>query len=548
VVAYLGEMEEEARLGVEQAAGGGGRRGGTLFDEPVPEWIEIDAARMEVGRVQDFGGPWLGLMLMKRLGLMEGLERLLPRGREGVPWPAMAAILVLCRLLHPSSELAIAEHHYEASGLGDLLGVPPAKVNDDRLYRTLDALIPHKAALERHLKERLGELFHLAYDLILYDVTSTYFEGSAAGVGLAKRGYSRDHRPDCKQVCIALVVSREGMPLGYEVFAGNRTDVTTLQEIVTTMEGRYGQADRIWVVDRGMVSEANLAFLRAGGRRYIVGTPKSFLKQFERELLGPDWQRIRGELEVQLCRSPGGAEVFILCRSAARREKEQAMHARFERRIEQGLLDLQTACIRQRQDPLAMAERVGRLLGQNTRAAGLFQTAVLTASDGSAWVDWSKDGRWQAWARLSDGCYLLRSNITDWTSEALWEAYIQLTEAEGAFRIEKSDLSLRPIWHQKESRVEAHILVCFLAYVLWKTLGQLCRQAGLGDEPRKVLADLAQIRVVDVTVPTRRRNGRDGPLLHRRLISRPTDHQAILLQHLDLHLPSRMPVTAPPAM
>jgi hypothetical protein len=568
VVAYLGELEKQAArqaaAGLRRAAGGGpagsggghgslsGSRAvggvleGTLFDDTHPQWVMVDASRMEVAGCKDLGGPLVGLDLLHRLGLMEFFQRVMPAGREDVPWPAMAAVLVLCRLLDPSSELHIAEHAYERSALADLLGVPAAKVNDDRLYRSLDALVPHKAALQVHLKSRLGELFNLDYDLILYDVTSTYFEGLAEGNPMAKRGYSRDHRGDCKQVCIGLVVSRCGMPLGYELFDGNRSDVTTLQEIVATMEARYGQANRIWVVDRGMVSQDNMEFLKTGGRRYIVGTPKSLLKQYHRQLLEKDWRTIRPELEVKLCPSPDGKEVFILCRSASRRDKEQAMHERFARRIEQGLLDMQAACIRQKQNPILIAQRLGKLMGGNTRASGGFHTEVLTASDGSAWVDWSKAKDWQDWAALSEGCYILRSNVTDWQDKELWEAYIQLTEAEGAFRIHKSDLSLRPIWHQKADRVQAHILVCFLAYVLWKTLGQLCRQAGLGDEPRKVLAELARIQVIDVTVPTRGRDGSDGPLLHKRCISQPTDHQAILLHHLGLHLPSRMKIMDPP--
>jgi hypothetical protein len=553
VVAYLGELEKQAArdaaAGLRPMAGGqgvGGVHEGALFDPTHPQWVTIDASRMQVGSCKELGGAFLGLDLMHRLGLMEFFQRVMPPGREAVPWPAMAAILVLCRLLEPSSELWIAEHSYERSALADLLGVPSSRVNEDRLYRGLDALLPHKEALQAHLKNRLGELFQLDYDLILYDVTSTYFEGQAKANPMAQRGYSRDHRGDCKQVCIGLVVSRCGMPLGYELFDGNRTDVTTLQEIIATMEGRYGKAQRIWVVDRGMVSQENMEFLQADGRRYIVGTPKSLLKRFERELLADDWQKIREELEVKLCPSPDGREVFILCRSGSRRDKEQAMHERFARRIEQGLLDLQAACIRQKQNPIVLAQRLGKLLGRNSRSAGGFQTQVLTASDGSAWLEWSRASPWQDWAALSEGCYILRSNVTDWTDQELWEAYIQLTEAEAAFRIHKSDLSLRPIWHQKQDRVQAHILVCFLAYVLWKTLGQLCRRAGLGDEPRKVLDELAQIQVIDVTVPTRRADGSDGPRLHNRCVSQPTEHQAILLHHLGLHLPSRMKIMDPP--
>lgn len=538
VVAYLGEMDEAGRLGVKRAVNGvGGGRSGELFSSaPAVQWVRVNVEAMRVENGRAFGGPWLALEILRKLGLVELLGRLIPPGREEVPWPMMALVLVLGRMCDPASELHIAEHFYEQCAIADLLGVPAEKVNDDRLYRALDALLPHKAQLETHLKERLGELFDLEYDLLLYDVTSTYFEGQALANGKAKRGYSRDGRPDCKQVCIGLVVSRCGMPLGYEVFAGNRVDVTTLQEIVTTMEGRYGKAQRIWVTDRGMISQANMEFLQAGHRRYIVGTPKGMLKRFERELLQEDWSAVREGLEVKLCPGPDGTETFILCRSADRRAKEQAMHERFERRIEEGLVSLQAACARQRCDSVTMARRVGRLLGQNTRAAGLFHVDVTTDASGAARVTWSRQEAWRSWARLSEGCYLLRSNVTDWTAQELWRAYMQLAEgAEGAFRIHKSDLCLRPIWHQKESRVEAHILVCFLAYVIWKTLGQMCRGAGLGDEPRKVFEELSGIQVVDVVLPTSR-----GVDLKRRCVLRPTAHQAILLERLNLHLPDRL--------
>ena len=537
VVAYLGEMDEAGRLGIKQAVVGvAADRSGELFGGEPVEWVPVNVEAMRVENGRAFGGPWLGLEILRKLGLVELLGRLIPSGREEVPWPMMALVLVLGHLCDPASELHIAEHFYEHSAIADLLGVPAGKVNDDRLYRALDALLPHKAPLEKHLKERLGELFALEYDLLLYDVTSTYFEGQALANGKARRGYSRDSRPDCKQVCIGLVVSRCGMPLGYEVFAGNRADVTTLQEIVTTMEQRYGKAQRIWVTDRGMISQANMEFLREGDRRYIVGTPKGMLKRFQRELLQEDWASVREGLEVKLCPSPEGTETFILCRSADRRAKEHAMHERFEERIEEGLARIQASCQRQHHDALVIARRVGRLLGQNTRAAGLFKVDVTGDARGKTQVTWSKQETWRSWAQLSEGCYLLRSNVTDWTAQELWRAYMQLAEgAEGAFRIHKSDLKLRPIWHQKESRVEAHILVCFLAYVIWKTLGQMCRGAGLGDQPRKVFEELSGIQVVDVVIPTSR-----GVDLRRRCVLRPSAHQAILLQRLGLHLPDRL--------
>lgn len=536
VVAYLGDLDEAGRLGVREAAQGGGDAQRPLFDAAAPRRIEVDLDGVRVENCRAFGGPWLGLQILRKLGLTDLLPRLIPPGREDIPWPTMVWVLALSRLCEPSSELHIAEHFFEHSAMADLLGLPAAKVNEDRLYRTLDALLPHKAELETHLKARLGELFGLSYDLLLYDVTSTYFEGQAKANPLAQRGYSRDGRPQCKQVCIALVVSRYGMPLGYELFAGNRADVATLQEIVGLMEARYGRADRIWAMDRGMISQENIEFLKEGGRRYIVGTPKGMLRRFESELLKEDWEVIREGLEVRRVPAPGGEETFILCRSVERAQKEKAMHDRFERRIEQGLERLAAACRNRRCDALTIARRLGRLLGQNTRAAGLFDVQVAADPHGAAQVSWTKKEDWRCWAALSEGCYLLRSNVNDWSGAELWQAYMQLAEAaEGAFRIHKSDLRLRPIWHQHQGRVEAHVLVCFLAYVLWKTLGQMCRRAGLGDEPRKVLDEIARIQVVDVVLPTR-----CGVEIRRRYVQRPTEHQAILLHRLGLRLPDRL--------
>jgi len=531
VVAWLGAMDEQGRMGVKRCAAPGAEQADLFAASQEPEWVEVDLKGVRVERTRRFGGPWLGRTLLRQLELDRFLEHSLRHGREQVPWPLMAMVLVLGRLCDPSSELRLAESFYEHSALPDLLGVPAEKVNDDRLYRALDALLPHKEKLEQHLRHKLGELFDLDYDLLLYDVTSTYFEGEARGNPLAQRGYSRDHRGDCKQVNLALVVSRSGMPVGYEVFAGNRHDSTTLEEMVRHIERLHGRAARIWVLDRGMVSEDNVEFLKQGGRRYIVGTPKSMLKRYERELLATDWRQVHEGLEVRMCPAPDGAEVFILCRSAQRQQKEQAMHDRFEKRIEEGLRKIEAACKKGRQNPLKIAQRVGRLLGANTRAAGLFQVEVEADSNGAARLRWSRSEQWRDWARLSEGCYLLRSNVLDWTPEELWRAYIQLTEAEDAFHIQKSDLQLRPVWHQKPERVQAHILVCFLAYVLWKTLEAQCRQAGLGDEPRKVFRELAEIAMVDVVLPTR-----NGVTLRKRCIGQPNEHQLVLLQQLGLKL------------
>jgi len=537
-VAYLGQLDEAGRVGVKRAAKGDGPIGDQQLqlwedDAPPPEWVEVNTAAVRVENERQFGGPWLALELIRKLQLDTFFKRTIPRGKECVPWSVMAQVLTICRLCSPSSELHIAEHYYKSTALDELLGVPIDKIYDERLYRALDQLLPHKASLEKHLKNKLGELFGLEYDLLLYDVTSTYFEGEAKANPKAQRGYSRDKRSDCKQVCIGLVVSKCGMPLGYEVFAGNRTDVTTLQEIVEKMERLYGKANRIWVGDRGMMSAENIEFLKSGDRRYIIGAAKGSLKRFEQELLTDDWQQIRDGLEVKLCADPDGEEeVFILCRSRDRRDKEAAMHRRFEERIERELEKIQASCQKRKWKKETIDRRVGRVMALNSRAAGLFEVDVSEDANGQATIAWQKKEAWRDWATLSEGCYLLRSNVTDWTPDDLWRAYIQLTEAEAAFRIHKSDLRLRPIWHQKEERVDAHILVCFLAYVLWKTLFEMVQAAGLGNEPRRVFDELSKINQVDVVLPTK-----TGIDIRRRCITQPTEHQAILLQRMGLRLP-----------
>jgi transposase len=551
VVAYLGQLDEEGRLGVQEAAApqvrGDERQQRLSFADErsyecsadsKPRWVTVNASAVRVENCVQFGGPWLALQLIKKLGLDDFLRRL-PANQTDVRWSTIALILVVCRLCKPSSELYIAEHFYRDTALEQLLGVPATKVYHMRLYRALDHLLLHKEQLELFLKHRLGELFQLDYDLLLYDVTSTYFEGQAEANPKAKYGYSRDKRSDCKQVCIALVVSRCGMPIGYEVFAGNRRDSTTVAEIVTTLELRYGKSSRVWVMDRGMLSAANIKFLKDGDRRYIIGTPKSMLKQFERQLLEESWDHVRQGVEVKLCPSPDGdEETFMLCRSRNRLEKEKAILARFESRIEEGLNKLQASCQKRKQSAVKLAERVGRLKGANSRAARLFDVNVAEGDDGRTKLTWTKKESLRKWVTLTDGCYVLRSNVNDWTHEELWQAYMQLTEAESAFRIQKCDLSIRPIWHQKEDRVLAHILVCFLAYVLWKTLAQLCRGAGLGDEPRRVFAELGVLRVMDVVLPTS-----EGIEIRRRCVSRPNEHQAILLQRLGLQLPRHLEIT-----
>ena len=552
-VAQLGELNSEgrarARLLAQQITGRGDQR--ELFEESrvSKQTVAVRLDRVRVERARAFGNVWLGWTVWRALQLEELCAELLPQGREAISWAPMAAVLVIARLCEPSSELHIAEDWYRTTALEDLLGIPAERIDDHRLYRTLDRLVLHKEAIEQHLKKRMGELFALDYDLLLYDVTSTYFEGMAAGNALAARGYSRDHRPDCKQVCIALVVTRGGMPLGYEIFAGNRTDVTTVEEIVETMEARYGLANRIWVMDRGMTSAENVAWLRRTKRRYVIGTPKSELRNWARKISeAKDWKAVRDGVEAKLCVGPDGGETFVLCRSVERREKEKAMHERFAERIEKSLRTLGKRIEHARRplDRGKLERQIGRLLERNTRAAGRYTIDLVDDATRPSGLDltWSARSEWDEWANHSEGCYVLRTNVTDWDAETLWRTYVQLTEAEAAFLIHKSELSIRPIWHQKEDRVRAHILVCFLAYVLWKTLEQWQSRAGLGNSPRTILDELGRIQSTDVVLPLAEDPARK---LRIRCVVRPDKAQALLLDRLGLKLPERLgsPSTIP---
>jgi transposase len=551
-VAQLGELDAEGRARAALLARRISGRAlestqGRLFESNAPveaAAVRLDAVRLE--RSRSFGAVWLGWVLWQSLKLDELLGGLLPRGREAVSWVDVIAVLVIGRLCEPSSELHVAERWYRTTALEDLFGIGAERLYDERLYRTLDRLLPHKEAIEAHLVKRFGELFELDYDLLLYDVTSTYFEG-VADPAIAKRGYSRDHRPDCVQVNIALVVTREGMPLGYEIFPGNRVDVTTVEEIVASMEKRFGKAKRVWVMDRGMVSAENLAWLNQTGRRYVIGTPKSELRRFAKEIAQKgDWRHIREDVEVKICRGPEGQETFLLCRSAARVDKERAMHARFAKRIEERLQALERRIERSKKplDRGALERQIGRFLERNSRAAGGFSISINENDEAPSGLKlrWGHDPQWDEWARLSEGVYILRTNIADWTDEELWNTYTQLTEAEAAFRIQKSDLAIRPIWHHKESRIKAHILVCFLGYALWKTLQQWQSRAGLGHSPRTILEEFSRIQAADIVLPLADRSKRE---LRIRCVVRPDREQTILLQHLGLILPERL---RPPAM
>ena len=553
VVAYLGELKRSEQSGwaqLGQRLNGQGRPQPSLFDpqhyddpgEDDPVLVKLKGVRLR--RMRDFGDVWLALGLWRLLGLDTLLSELIPGGREDVSGETVAAILTVARFCEPSSELHIADTWYRRTALEDLLGVSVEQVHHRRLYEGLDQLLLHKEAIEKHLKERLGDLFDLNFDLLLYDVTSTYFEGGCKGNPMARRGYSRDSRPDCLQVCIGLVVTTDGIPLGYEVFDGNTNDSKTVEQIVGAMESKYGRAHRVWVMDRGMVSEDNLKFLRERGGSYIVGTPKAMLRRFEQYLVEKDWHEVQAGVEVKLVPGPAGDETFILARSADRRAKEQAMHQRFLDRMEAGLTKLQASIQSGHLKDEGVAQRrLGRLQERNWRAASAFEITIksLGRSNGKARlsITWKRRPSWSEWHTLSEGCYLLRTNLTEPDPARLWKQYIQLTEAEWAFRIEKDELGIRPIWHHKDKRVLAHILVCFLGYVLWKALAQWMRGAGLGDAPRTLLEDLAKIKSGDVVLPARMSDG-SHRTIRLRCVTTPDEAQKVLLNRLGLTLPVRL--------
>lgn len=546
IVATIGKLpgfDREERVGWDEIArilSGKPRCQPGLFEalEDPPSWANVNISRVSVERLRDFGDVYLGLLLWNQLGFANFCKEQMPVGREQIPWSIMAAVLVLARFCAPSSELQIAESWYRKTALEDLIGVQGDKLDEDRLYRALDALLPHKDELCRHLQKRYGELFGASFDFLFYDITSTYFEGTAKRNPQAKRGYSRDSRPDCPQVCIGLVASREGLPLAYEVFDGNRSDVTTPRAMVEMMELKYGKANRVWVMDRGMVSEDNLSYLRSSGARYLVGTPKSLLKKFERQLLEKDWEEVQPGVGVKLCRSPEGTdETFVLCRSARRKEKENAIVNRFVTLLESQLLKLaeqaQTGKARDRQK---VDRRIGRLLERHRRAASLFRVEVTesgASNEARLSIKITKNEDRYQWAMESGGGYILRTNWAETDPKTLWNTYIQLTEVEDAFRTEKCDLGMRPIFHHKEDRTQAHILVCFLALAMWRTLQQWMKASGLGDAPRKLLQEIRELKSLDVLLPTQEK------IIRLRMVATPPKELKELLQRMKILIPNR---------
>jgi len=545
-VAQLGELDEAGRLRARHLAqqlGGHNDQPG-LFDPPLDKEtakVRLNGVRME--RVKRFGDVWLGTKLWRMAKLDEFFKENLVRGTEDIPWGTMAKVLTVARLCEPSSELHIAEDWLRKTALPDLLGMNETKVDDNRLYRSLDRILPLKNALEKHLKKQWDDLFGLSYDILLYDITSVYFEGEMKGNPEARRGYSRDHRPDCKQVCIGLVVTREGHPLGYEVFPGNLHDSKTVKTIIQGLEARYGKADRVWVMDRGMVSEDTLTWMRETGRLYVVGCPKSELKKHRDLLMNPKgWKQLRNDVKVRYSVIPSGTgESFLLCWSQDRRHKERAMHELFSKRIEEALkrLNHRLEGSKKAISLKSIERQIGRTLQRNQRSARLFKITCESTGRHPSGVHlrWQKDEQEQDWAESSEGCYVLRTTQKNWEEEDVWKTYIQLTQVENAFRTHKSQLDIRPVFHQKADRARAHIFVCFLTFILWKLLEQWQSRAGLGNSPRTILDELSQVQSGDVVLPTM-----TGEQIRLRCVVRPEKSLQFLLHRLGIDLPRRMKI------
>jgi transposase len=501
-----------------------------------PDVARVWVKKIRLERARQFGSSFLGWELWKRLGLDRFFEGLLDEEAAEAPWSRVAALLAINRLCAPSSELGIEERWYPATALDDLLHLSPGIINDTRLYRCLDRLLPHKTKLEQHLKQRYGELFAAEFDVLLYDLTSSYVEGQAEKNPMMQRGYSRDPRPDCKQVVVALVVNAEGFPLSYETFNGNRADVTTLEAVMRMVERKYGRARRVWVFDRGIVSEENLAALRKRGGQYLVGTPRSKLKGMERALLEGGWVQVRDEVEAKLVPiPPNGTETYVLCRSRARREKERAIRRRFSTLLERALKSLaQQVEQGQLKDRSKIERRLGKIQARHPQVRDLY-TMNVTEREGRLAVDWKLIEERRGWREAREGAYLLRTNLEGESGEDLWTKYIQLTEAEAVFRALKSELSIRPLFHQIEPRVKAHILVAFLGYALWVTLKHLLCRSHSDLSPARALALLSTLQSVDIVLPTT-----DGRELRLRRITEPSPEQKRLLQQLKITLPEHL--------
>jgi hypothetical protein len=498
--------------------------------------IQVKLSEMQLRRPRLFGNCWLGCELWRQLQLQEFWQEKLSAAtkRETVPWEKVLRLLVVNRLIEPGSEFRVHRHWFDQSAMAELLETDFAVAEKDRLYRCLDRLLEHKPALFVHLRQRWQDLFQAQFDVLLYDLTSTYIEGEGEAIPKAKYGYSRDQRFDCKQVVMALVITPEGFPLAYEVMAGNTSDKTTLRAFLNKIEATYGQARRVWLMDRGVPTEAILAEMRALPSEvfYLVGTGRSKIRQYEKKWLDLPWQKVREAVEVKLFAQAG--ELYVLAKSEGRRVKERAMRRKKVARLLRKLRVMRRSC--PRRDPLLL--RLGAAQKEAGGAARFVKIAVpregeaVTRESFHFQVDKPKLKK----AEAQDGHYLLRSNLVGEDPGVLWERYVQLTQIEAAFKTLKSELGIRPIYHQVEQRVEGHILIAFLAYCLWVTLKNRLQALAPGLTPKAVLEKLSTIHMLDVWLPTT-----DGRQLVMPRYTQPEPEQTILLHNLKLSLPSQPP-------
>lgn len=505
--------------------------------QAAQEYAEVLLSTLAVRRPRQFGDCWLGCRLWEELELDQFWESTLQEHRGPYRWAKVLELLAVNRLCAPGSELFVHQRWFDTTAMDFLLDADAGVAGKDRLYRALDKAIPHKDALMQHLQKRWSTLFHADCQILLYDLTSTYFEGEAAAVPKAKRGYSRDHRPDCLQVVVALVLSAEGFPLCYEVFDGNTQDGTTLDEILATMEQKYGYKGRLWVFDRGIVSEENLQNLRQRGASYLVGTPRKRLREFEKELLHGEWQEISHRPGVQVQTIQRDGEVFVLARSRDRAKKETAMRKRPLVALHRSLGKLALLIQNGRLKKHGKADRrLGRLEERFSGVWTYLEYAEISKRGAKAKLIWKWNKERLRNIRLRDGAYLLRSNLEPLDPESLWRQYIQLTDVEAAFRCLKSELSIRPVWHHTAARVEAHIMIAFLGYCLWVLLKQKLKLVAGSITPARALESLHQIMMVEVWFQLR-----DGRNLCLPRITQPEKEQSLLLHHLRWNLPEQPP-------
>ena len=507
-------------------------------DRPVPadaiDSMRVRLSEMKLERARSYGNCWLGCELWRQLELDQFWSEKLPQGRESVSWAQVLQLLVVNRLIDPGSEFRLHRQWFDQSAMDVLLGQDFAVAEKDRLYRCLDRVLKHKRDLFVHLQQRWKDLFDAEFDLLLYDLTSTYVEGEAEQNGKAKYGYSRDGRPDCKQVVIALVMTPSGLPLAYEVMDGNTSDKTTLRAFLDRIETMYGKARRVWLMDRGIPTEAVLQEMRASRQEtfYIVGTSRAKVKQYEKQWLELPWQKVRDSVEVKLFAKEG--ELYVLAKSEGRRAKENAIRRKKLARLLRKLRAMQRSG--PKRDQLLM--RVGAAKTDAGRAFGFVTITLPKAGQevSRETFTFRLDKVKLKEAELRDGHYLLRTNLVSEDPAVLWERYMQLTQIEAAFKCLKSDLGIRPIHHQLEHRVEAHILVAFLAYCLIVTLKYRLRAHAPGLTPRAVLEKLAAIQMLDVCFPTA-----DGRRLVMPRYTEPEAEQAILLHRLKKAHPGPAP-------